>query len=366
MHRVRRWWWALAVGIALGAGSLPAMASVEPAVAVYRWGWVTVRNTAVGMVTPSASDRGNSAGQRNTVRHYGNGKYLVMMRGIGSPAGNGSGGVPLVSAIGGTKLCSIDTWYGDGTNERIQLSCYTRAGVPAASKFSLSFVATDGGGTAKLGYVDVDGGSANTNYSYNAGGGSITVVHSGTGSYHVAFGGLNASSGNVQVSSAVGITFSPAGIPQNPNGPAVCNTLGWGMEGSDLGIDILCATPGGDLEDTVFTAVFTQGIGLKGNSHTNVAYLLANKPHAASYKPVGYRYSSAGKTPQITRTNVGHYTVTLGGMPAHGAAQVTAYSASARCILASVATTTPQKVRVACVDFDGHSADATFALSYEK
>jgi hypothetical protein len=364
---IRRWWWTVAIGVLLAVASLPAAASVQPAASAYHWGWVTARSTTVGTYSAAAGDRANSAGQGAKVHNYGDGKYVVRMKGVTGFLQNGGGGVALVSAMGGSRLCSIDGWYTDNNDEKLMLSCYTRTGVPAASKFSLSFLTTDGSGNAPLAYALVEGASAVSFYTYNSGGGATTVTHLDTGNYTVKFAGLDAAHGNVQLSSIVGQTFQPSGIGENPNGPAICNTVGWEATGTDLEIGVRCWTTAGDPEDTAFNVAFTQGVGLKAN-HSRSAYLWANDEGASFYKPAaGYRYSTSGKSPRITRTAVGRYSVDFRGQPSGGAVQVTGFSSvNDHCVLQSIATSAPQKVGVRCFDVDGHAKDVQFTLSFEK
>ena len=129
---------------------------------------------------------------------------------------------------------------------------------------------------------------------------------------------------------------------------------------------VRCRNFAGDPTDAYFWLSYTKDIGLKGVPGASQAYLLADKPSAASYHPApAFRYASTGGAATVARSGAGRYTVTLPGMPAGGTAQVTAVGPSdVMCQLSSVATSLPQRVGVRCFTPNGTSADSKFYLSY--
>ena len=125
----------------------------------------------------------------------------------------------------------------------------------------------------------------------------------------------------------------------------------------------------GNMTDSRFDLTFMQGVGLKGVGGDRVAYLWADRPQDSSYTPDShYAYSSAGRSPTVTRQGTGRYTATLPGMPKGGAAHVTGYgSAAKRCVVGGIRTSdAPQRVKVRCYDAAGDPTNAKFTLAYVR
>jgi hypothetical protein len=361
---------ALVALLGLAIPGSAGAAGAHPSGAVFnKWGWVTVRNTAVGTYTPAAADRGNSAGKVNVVKQTSTGHYTIVMKGI-----RDDGGVPHVSTLGSTvRICSILGWgSGTGTNEEVYVSCYTSLGVPASTRFSVSYLATNRqeGSSAYL-WSTGTSGDANAQYTFNSKGMVNSINRTDVGKYLVVLGGLGAAHGNVQVSAFLGLgTNASANAGTTPAGanPVTCNATSWSRALANMRVYVSCRESHGLFTDSGFNLTFTDHQGLKGLAHGKVAYLWSNQATNASFTPnASYRYSSAGATPHVTRQGIGRYTAMLPGMPTGGAALVNAYGSSARrCQVGAIRTSgTPQLVKVRCFTFSGNPVDAKFTLSYE-
>jgi hypothetical protein len=354
--------------VALLIAAAPAIGSegTDPAlIASYKWGWVTVRNTSLGTYTPAAVDRGSSAGRPVNVKQSQAGRYRVRFKGIGD-----DGGIPHVTAMGNVqRICVLTGWNRTSAgNQDVFVSCFTLAGVRVSTRFSLTYIATNGD-PGPLAYLWTDGsatGDAASQYSFNSGGGTNHIDRSGPGVYVVNLGSIAADSGNPQVSVWNGGAFT-AGVGPAGINPATCNVGFWSGGSSGVGIAVFCYDSHGTAVDSGFTLSYTDHQGLKGHATAKVAYLWANDPSSSSYTPDSfYSYSKPAGAAHINSSNIGRYTVTLARMPVGGAVVVTAYGSDAHtCQLSKIRTsTTPQKVQVRCFMFDGTPADSYFNLSY--
>lgn len=159
-------------------------------------------------------------------------------------------------------------------------------------------------------------------YSYNTGGGGITVTRKGTGWYRVDFEGLGAlaSGGHVQVS-----TYGS---------PASCYPVSWqnDLSGGDLWVLVDCRDASGAPADSPFTVMF---VSSSGAAAPTMAYAWAGESTAAAYTPnPSYAYNGAGGAISASRSGTGVYTMRFAGMVVPGAGghvQVSAYDFNVRC-----------------------------------
>lgn len=242
--------------------------------------------------------------------------------------------------------------------------CTDHIGEPKDTPFVVVFLegtVGDGGYPGRLAYfyntTVSSSGIPSLPYQYTSALTTISVTHDGTGSYTATVPGVSetGSGGNVQVSSY--------------GRPSLCSVVGWNHPNPDLSISIRCHGPEGSLEDRAFDLVYSRRMGMEGFAGGPSAYLWADRPSAAQYRPDSiYTHSSARKGMTVTRLSRGTYLATLKGMPAGGAAIVTAYGTSARhCQLTSIRTAgTPQQVGVRCFADTGTPVDSRFTLSYTK
>jgi len=187
--------------------------------------------------------------------------------------------------------------------------------------------------------------------SFNSSGGGVRVVNLDTGRYSVRFEGLGAGGGNLQVS-AFGA------------GNARCKLGGEALVEGHLDVLVLCHAPDGAPQNAAFSLGYAKG-GEAG------AYLRAQAPRAASYKPeAAHAYDPGGLGSHVTRLARGEYAVRLRGAAASSAeggnVLVTAIgSDAAHCkVGAWFPWGADLLVHVLCFDATGARADSVYSLSY--
>ena len=335
--------------------------SVTPTgVASSTWGWVVARHPSTASYTPALKDRSNSSGGVNKVTRNSLGHYTVKMPGIGF-----GGGIVHVTPLGRTPhICVIEEWGGSPA-QFITLSCYTRSGDPADSKFVANYLVAaglSGGSSGRLGYLWANEEATtdytpDLNYSYNSSGGTNTIHRGGTGSYWITMPGLSSvNHGNVQVT-AYGST-------------AVCRVGEWAPAAGALSAHVSCRDIAGFVVDARFTVTYMKDLALKGYNGTRSYYLWANQKSTTNYQPdPNFVFSTVGAAPpSMHRSANGTYLATLPGMHAGGSVQVTSFGAGkGRCIVASILLSgTTQKVGVRCFNVAGNLQDTRFTLAYAR
>jgi len=210
-------------------------------------------------------------------------------------------------------------------------------------------------GTLAYVYADQAGSPSYTpdpTYQFDSESGTpITITRSSLGSYKVKLPGISGSVGNLQVSTT---------------DDAFCRIVSW-LLATPTVVTVKCYSPfTHTASDAHFELAYTNGVGLTGASGQSAAYLFANKPTTASYSPTAaFSYTTASPM-TVKRTGTGAYTVSLPGMPARGAASVTAAGSGSksRCQLGNIGTTPPLKVTVLCFSATGSALDSKFTFSY--
>jgi hypothetical protein len=352
----------LAASLVMPLGAPVGAEPVRPSAVPNAWGWLVARKPSMPAYVPGPRDQGNSGGHIDRVERASLGLYEVYFNEIG----NGFYPIGVVTAISaGPRTCMIDDNGGSsvGGDPMLYIDCFDRNGQPADAKYVANIVLGGDGPTGTLGYTWADQSTTPEYqpadyYSYlSSGVGPITVLRSATGSYEVRMPGLGRRGGNAQVSAAKG---GPA---------ALCKVHALVRDGSDELIRVRCRDTAGQLVDADFMVIFTHRVGLTGVHRPKAAYLLADRPKAASYVPTAtFRYSSAGKQSRVERVRKGRYRVVLPGMARGGSAQVTAYGAGAAiCQLTSIRKDgLPQRIGVACFGPSGSPVDSRFMLSYTR
>ncbi|WP_422360104.1 PKD domain-containing protein [Reichenbachiella sp.] len=194
--------------------------------------------------------------------------------------------------------------------------------------------------------------TANSLYSYNSEGGSITITRSTTGSYAVRFTGMAMTNGHVQAS----LYGSSEGAVR---------VLSWSNSGNDLVANIRTFDKDANLADRGFN-IYVTGAGFEG------AYLHANQKSAGSYTPnTAKSYNSSGGNPTISSPSVGTYTVTIPGVGAGNLGNVQITAANSVSAIAKIKEWTISgsdlKVEVRTYHSGtGSLMDAEFNLLYTK
>ncbi len=198
-----------------------------------------------------------------------------------------------------------------------------------------------------------------TDYAFNAVGGSITATRTAGGAYAITFGGLGpaAAGGSVAVT-AYGSAAS-------------CTVIQWEALSADLRIRVECRTAGGTLTDSEYDVLFVTAAGIA--VQPGVAYAWANNPAAASYTPNtarSYNPASGGTgTVTATRSGVGTYTMRFNGyVPTTGGhVQVTPYGAIAngRCAVTGWGEAVGSlEINVRCSNGTGAPADYPYLVQF--
>ena len=158
------------------------------------------------------------------------GDYSVLFSGLSITAADDV----QVTAYNTTGYCMDESWAKTGTNTiQARVACFTAAGVPANSYFTLLYVARSGNiGNANVGLAFLyDDNPDSLNYTptnqYNSSGLTSSIMRSSAGSYTVTVPGLTKLGRHVQVT-AVG------------DGAARCKTGGWSAGPSGTTINVLC------------------------------------------------------------------------------------------------------------------------------
>jgi hypothetical protein len=177
------------------------------------------------------------------IRRLSVGYYSVTFPTIGYPI---AGGHAQVTAVGsGKAYCSFGeegTWGGT-SDLYFEVSCFTPAGAPVDSKFSLLFFTPDD--HMAFAYADqpfTATYSPPPAYSSNPAGGAISITRSGVGKYDIWWVGVDAEilgAGNVQVTA-----MGSAKAQQ-------CKVKGQGPERAQ----VQCFAPNGTLVDSYFTVL---------------------------------------------------------------------------------------------------------------
>jgi hypothetical protein len=211
-------------------------------------GYVWADQPTSASYNPSAPYQGNSSGATNRITRSGVGNYQVILPNIGASAGHVQ-----VTAYGyGTERCKTSGWGPSGSDQSIGVRCYTAAGAPVDTYFTLTYV-RDGNVLGESVCCSPDGNptayvwaSQPTTASYNPSGpyhfpgwATSTITRVGTGDYRFKTS-VNLGNGNVQVTAYGG-------------GAEYCKVGYWNA--SD-GIRVLCYTATGSPADTFFDASF--------------------------------------------------------------------------------------------------------------
>jgi len=191
-------------------------------------------------------------------------------------------------------------------------------------------------------------------YSYNSTGGSITIAHTGTGTYQVALTGFASGKGDH-------VSVTAYGSSSN-----YCNTGYW-LSGNSPTLFVVCYAPGGTPADTEFTILYQKRMGNFGSASKGIAFLFADDPTNSSYTPdPNYQYNSTGGTNTVTRSGVGSYSAFLPSLTLKGGqVQVTAHNTNAHCYVGKwnsnkLGTT----VNIQCSDASGVPTDYKYQLAY--
>jgi hypothetical protein len=139
----------------------------------------------------------NATGGVNTVKIMGVGWYRVRLPGLASSDGDMQ--VTPEIPTGNPRFCEVGSWGPSGGNLVADIRCYKPNGVPANTRFTLSWnklVGLKGDGGANVAYVLADQPANPGPYvppvatRYNSSGGGASIVRTAAGQYVVRFPGM--------------------------------------------------------------------------------------------------------------------------------------------------------------------------------
>lgn len=359
-------WKRLAGAVAalvLAAGGTVAVApSAAQAAGPYGGAFVWLDTPDASMCVVPAEHQWNSHSPWtpvNEVCQDDTGQYTVLLPGLAASAGTVQ-----VTAYGTDAAhCKVASWAPAGANQRIRVRCFSAAGAPVDSQFTLSYANLTGTGGYPLAYVfNSQPTSASytppLNYQFNSTGVNNTITKlSGAGRYTVTLPGLAAASaGNVQVTA-----YGP--------GSEWCTVWNWGPNGTAQHVQVHCFNAAGALVDSKFTVSYVRNGNILGrgnccgpDGHPS-AHALANNPTAASYVPApSFKYGFHA-TGLIKRLSTGRYEVDYDWSSDQGAVHVTATGGgTARCKIESWAPNDRALVR--CTTPAGQPTDAIYTFHH--
>lgn len=350
---------ALAAGLACAAlaaavPAAPAVAGTAPSDSA----WVVVRKPARAGYTPAAADRSNSAGGAITVTKVGLADWEIRIPNQGTLA-TANGGHLQVTPMGSTAAtCAIASWGSVGADIVAGVRCSSVAsGTVLVTPFVVGYVYEDydAGVLPTFGYAWLNDPSAATStpsptYQHDVAGGTVTATRQAAGANRIIFP-------NISAGTYVGVT------PYNSL--TRCRTMGWYPDAGQT-VETFCGgSTGLDVPLTVYVANQTGPLGF---GRAGATAWVSDPTAARSRPPRAYRWSSNGKSPLITRSGTGVYTVRFPGQAAGGAAFVTAYGTTDRvCQVGSIAKRgTTATVGVRCFRGNGRPADSRFTIGWAR
>jgi hypothetical protein len=334
-------------------GMLPG-AVARGTISGHAWGWVVVRPNFP--LIPAPADQGNSTGATNRVERWRAGTYKVTFPGIFNMMDSS---VHVTALSDQPRTCRVTSRNMlDFTDVIIWVDCGpTGDTVLVDTPFVLS-VLQQFDFVGRLGYLwyDAPGGQGDLTpaVQFNSLRKTNRVRELEGGKWLATLPGLASAlgAGHVQVSA---MSYLP------------CSLGRWFAQGADVKAVVSCYGQEGQ-NPGHWQLTYIRNAGLVGPGVKPAAYLLADRPAAASYTPAaGSRYSSAGAAPTVTRSGTGRYSVTLPGMPLGGGAHVTALGSQHACTVSSIRKVgLPQRIGVRCFGAAGQPVDSRFTVAYFK
>lgn len=356
--------------VLVGVAAVSVGTASATAVAPFGDAWVWANQPTVASYTPNTNYQYNSAHRGsavNTVTRSGTGAYAVHLPDLGSASGT-----VLVTAYGvTTDYCKVLRWTPESTTtQNVYVQCYSLAGTPVDSQFTMTYTNRLNGPRAAYLWADQPGSSSYTprmQYQANGVGGTNTITREGTGDYVVDMpvdAGASPATGNGDIGVSLATAYGP--------GNASCHVGGiaWSQSRGDEA-RVLCSAPGGTPVGSMFTLTHVRQSNLLGDTVPSM-YVLDNFSAAsvtvtATGDSAGDSvWSSVSGNDVIERLSTGRFAVHTPVNLSMGDAQVNAYGlgadAGSSCKVESWMPSAGIVVR--CVDRNGSPTNAMFELSF--
>jgi hypothetical protein len=299
----------------------------------------------------------NTSGGTNTITKTATGRYTVRFPGLGT-----SGGNVQVTAYRGNHHCKVVNWYSSGTDQIVNVACFSPNGAAIDGLFTAMFENYPAPNSSlyqsyKKAYVWADQPNTasynpSAGYQYNSANSINSIQRIGTGTYDVQLGRMNELGGNVQVT-AYGDNSDH------------CKVQHWNTASGVTTARVRCFNTFGQAADSRFSLNYQMRNTLMGNEYSDFYSWNAGAP-----SPTYEHNGGFGGAQSLANPSVGNYTVTLPAKMSgyKTSALITGYGASSdRCNInywntASSATTS--QVHVSCVNAQGQPVNSAFSLRF--
>jgi hypothetical protein len=349
---------SVATGLAVASGGTASAAVIRGAGYV----WANNASSELGTwYTPMAQYQYNSASPFttiNTVKRMTPGAYAVRFPFLYTD------GVAHVTAYGGdTATCNLAgiVVVPDGTE--VWVHCFTSAGAITDHQFTVTYTNVRASYENRpMAFLTAQGGPNGIlpDFSnFNSSGAVNTKARTGVGTYTLRLPNLAAAGGHVQVTAwAEGRR---------------CKTAGWGANGADQMVYVVCSDRTGARADTDFTMTYVERLNMLGLTTgfdpdgNESAYAWANQSTAASYQPnTFYQFDDFTNTAATgTRSGVGVYGMTFAyANLSVGDVQVTAYGTSSAYCGVAYWNSGSAGIQVRCYTATGTPTDTPYDVAF--
>ena len=282
------------VGLLLAASIVPALPAHAGPAAIegYVWGWQPGNPNYIAATGYEYSSVGGAV----QIIRPAVGVYQVRFHGMA-----GAGGVAHASAYGANHLCTVSSYGPSGTDEVVNVRCFTTAGAAVDTRFVANVTnRTDG---AYLGYLWNDdptppaaGHIPPAAWSFDSTGSTIVVYRSAVGRYQVRLGAFALDSAGLWASGYLRATAYGASAKH-------CQVLDPALVPDPALIEVRCYDDTGFNVDTRFTLTYSRKL-LSASATVDLSGMA----------PVLDGWSnSAGGAPTVTELGVGDYLLTFPG-----------------------------------------------------
>ncbi|MEV4556198.1 tetratricopeptide repeat protein [Kitasatospora sp. NPDC049285] len=320
-------------------------------------------------LAPSWQWSTDAAGAEATVTRTATGDYQVRLPGLASTTGIAHATAYRINTRG--RTCTVAEYGPSGRDELVRVRCFDENGAPIDWWHTVFFTASTGGGRpyATVRY-DAPGGATALNPVANSGtvnsaGGTVRVLHDGTGRYRVLLAGaaFAPNTGHVQIT------------PYGTGTPVHCQPDQTATQGGALVVPVTCwaigSSPVAQPADSQWLLSYVDGEGLHGDPSVPAANAASTSADPSNQTlDTAHSYSADGTRPTITRLGPGNYrlTWTTGGTYG-GNVQVSANGGSGYCMLGWIGdyqTLPVVRIDVDCLNPAGVPTDGAFTLSYVR
>lgn len=320
-------------------------------------GYAVVRDPAYEGSLGEGDSWATGLGSSVAVDHVATGQWTVTFAGIGAIAGNqGTAQVSPLATV--PRHCMIGGWAPSGVDVAVTVFCSLTDGTPADVPFILAYLRDDQAPPLiAAGFVyawdDLPGsGIPDPDYRWSTSGMEVSVTRAKKGRY--VYHLLDNHPAVVSLSSY----FSSN----------VCRAVSWARD-TNLpdysNVVVHCRNAAGRFADTASILFTAQRVSL-GGWGSGGAYVVANKPSVARYRPKAReRWSPLIDTrPVIRRSGPGVYRVTIPNQQFQGAPIVTPVGAGDTTCQVSTLSWKASRTRVGvrCFAPDGTPADSRFSV----